>query len=476
MHRLNRLAAAGVAALLLNACAHRGEEPLVFGTQRVEPPADSAEPAPGSESGVAVQAAAPAAEPVQAMSMNDIAVGYVHLVLALGELDEGYVDAYYGPPEWRDEARAQKLDAAQIEAQAQRLIQRLLASPADAVAGDAELGELRRSYLKNQLGALSARAAMLQGRKFSFDDEALALYDVAAPQVSEEELNPVLKQLDALLPKGPGTLAQRYNQYLERYAVPQDKLESVMRAAIGYAQLRVHNRAGLPPNERFELALVQGKPWSAYNWYQGGCLSRIEVNTDLPVTINRVVQLASHEGYPGHHVYNCLLEQKLVRGLQWPEYQVYPLYSPQSFIAEGSADFGVELTFPEQQRLNFEQELFEIAGFNPAELPAYDRIVRTALALKPAEIEAARRYLDGRMDAESTAAWLQIYTLASPERAKQRIDFFDHYRAYIVNYSYGETLVRRHVQAEGGTEAGSDGQWQAFLRLLSTPRVASDLK
>ncbi|HWY26025.1 MAG TPA: hypothetical protein VNX47_13955 [Nevskia sp.] len=463
MQTLRKLAGAGLVALALTGCVRDRGEPLVFGT-KLPPKEEAVTPAP------------PAVAPLPDMSMNEIAVSYVKLVLALGELDEGYVDAYYGPPEWRDQAKAQKLDAAQIEAQAQRLIARLLANAPEAVTGDAELGALRKSYLKNQLGALSARAAMLQGRKFSFDDEALALYDIAAPHYAEQDFTPALKQLDALLPKGPGTLAARYNAYLERYAVPKDKLQSVMHAAIGYAQLHVRAHLALPQGEHFELALVSDKPWSAYNWYQGNFYSRIEVNADLPVSIIRIIQLASHEGYPGHHVYNSLLEQNLVRGQGWPEYQVYPLYSPQSFIAEGSADYGVELTFPEAQRLNFERELFDLAGFDAAQVETYDRIMRAAKALRPAEIEAARRYLDGRMDAESAANWLQIYSLASPERAKQRIAFFDHYRSYIINYSYGEELVRHHVEAEGGAEIGSDAQWKAFIRLLGTPRVPTELK
>ena len=35
----------------------------------------------------------------------------------------------------------------------------------------------------------------------------------------------------------------------------------------------------------------------------------IQVNTDLPITIDRAIDLACHEGYPGHHVYNALLEK-----------------------------------------------------------------------------------------------------------------------------------------------------------------------
>jgi hypothetical protein len=416
--------------------------------------------------------------PSTALSMNEIATGYVRLVLALGELDPGYVDAYYGPPEWREQAKARHLGAAQIEEQAQQLLERLQKLAPEPLPQDPELPALRKAYLRNQLGALSARAEMLQGHKFIFDDEARALYDVDPPHYSERDFEPHLKALEKLLP-GPGSLADRYNHYLERFAIPRDKLQGVMQSAIDYARQRVRAHIELPPGERFDLALVENKPWSAYNWYQGGYYSRIEVNTDQLISISRVIQLASHEGYPGHHVYNSLLEQQLVRGQGWPEYQVYPLFSPQSLIAEGSADFGVDLTFAGQARLDFERELFRWSGFDTRQLQTYDRVAQAAKALRPAAIEAARRYLDGRASADATVAWLQHYTLASEQSARQRVQFFDQYRSYIVNYSYGEELVARAVAARGGGQAGdplgSGGQWRAFVRLLSTPRVPSTL-
>src|SRR6266576_220144 len=40
--------------------------------------------------------------------VNALAETYVKLVLAMGEHDADYVDAYYGPPEWRTEAKAKK--------------------------------------------------------------------------------------------------------------------------------------------------------------------------------------------------------------------------------------------------------------------------------------------------------------------------------------------------------------------------------
>ena len=38
--------------------------------------------------------------------MKRIAESYVKLVLAVGQHDADYVDAYYGPPEWRAAATA----------------------------------------------------------------------------------------------------------------------------------------------------------------------------------------------------------------------------------------------------------------------------------------------------------------------------------------------------------------------------------
>ena len=43
-------------------------------------------------------------------AMDRIAEQYVRLVLAMGQHDADYVDAYYGPPAWKAEAAATKVD------------------------------------------------------------------------------------------------------------------------------------------------------------------------------------------------------------------------------------------------------------------------------------------------------------------------------------------------------------------------------
>ena len=44
-------------------------------------------------------------------------------------------------------------------------------------------------------------------------------------------------------------------------------------------------------------------------------------------------------------VFNMLLEKNLVRDRGWHEFSVYPLFSPQSLIAEGTANYGIDIAF-----------------------------------------------------------------------------------------------------------------------------------
>ena len=50
--------------------------------------------------------------------MNAVAERYVHLVLAVGQHDPDYVDAFYGPAEWKTQIEKEKkpLDAIGAEA------------------------------------------------------------------------------------------------------------------------------------------------------------------------------------------------------------------------------------------------------------------------------------------------------------------------------------------------------------------------
>lgn len=405
--------------------------------------------------------------------MDSIAEQYVKIVLAVGQHDDGYVDAYYGPEAWQTEIEQTAPSLDSITARAARLITQLQDTD---VSGADELEQLRRQYLERQLQAVLARVRMLNGEEFGFDEESQALYDATAPTHPESHFRGLVDSLDAALP-GQGPVYARVARFKQDFIIPPARLDTVFRAAIAEARRRTAAHLDLPADEDFVLEYVQDKSWSGYNWYQGNARSLIQINTDLPIYIDRAVDLGAHEGYPGHHVYNVLLEQNLVDERGWVEYSVYPLYSPQSLIAEGSANYGIDVAFPGEERLAFERDvLFPLAGIDAGRAQEYRRVQDLVDALSYAGNEAARMYLNGRIDADSAAAWLTSYALMEPARAQQRVRFFDTYRSYVINYNYGRDLVANWVESQGGTADDPQQRWEVFGRLLSTPRLPSSLR
>ena len=339
-----------------------------------------------------------------------------------------------------------------------------------------EMTGLRPHYLERQLSALEARVRMLKGERLSFDDESRALYDAVAPTFPESHFQEILDRLEKRFP-GSGPLVERYETFRRGFVIPRDKLDPVFQKAIQGCRERTLRHVTLPADEKFTVEYVTNKSWSGYNWYQGGYRSLIQVNTELPIYIDRAVDLACHEGYPGHHVYNVLLEKHLVRDRGWVEFSVYPLFSPQSLIAEGTANFGIEVAFPGKDRVEFERTvLFPVAGLDAARAAEYYEVQALVDQLSYAGNEAARRYINKQIDAPQAAGWLERYALMPHDRAMQRVRFFDQYRSYVINYNLGKDLIRRYIESHGGTATAPDKRWAEFERLLSSPRLPSQLK
>jgi hypothetical protein len=393
----------------------------------------------------------------------------VRLTLAVGQHDTDYVDAYYGPPEWKpaDDAKV-SLDELVKQTAA------LAGGVKGVTPGADEMDQLRHRYLQAQVSAMNARLRMLKGERLSFDEESRALYDATAPALPESHFQQVLDQLDQRFP-GDGPLVDRYEAWRRGFVIPKEKLDHVFRTAIEACRERTAAHLQLPADESFTVEYVTNKSWSGYNWYQGSYRSLIQVNTDLPIYIDRAIDLACHEGYPGHHVYNVLLEKNLVRDRGWMEFTVYPLFSPQSLIAEGTANYGIEMAFPGDARLDYEAKvLFPAAGLDAARVREYYEAQALVEQLAYAGNEAARRYLNGEIDAAQAAAWLEKFALMPRERAAQRVRFFDQYRSYVINYNLGKDMVREFIERSPGADPAK--RWDAFGRLLSSPRLPSGLR
>jgi hypothetical protein len=403
--------------------------------------------------------------------MDKLAERYVHLVLAMGQHDKDYVDAFYGPAEWKTAAEKEKKPLDAIRDEAADLLDVLVDMPVP----EPELERLRTESLMKQIAALQARVRILMGERLSFDEESRALYDAVAPTRPESHFEKALAELESKLP-GEGPVLARYEEWRKRFVIPKEKLDEVFQLAIKECRARTLAKVALPPNESFTVEYVTDKSWGGYNWYQGNFRSLIQVNTDLPVYIDRAVDLAAHEGYPGHHVYNALLEKHLVRDRGWVEFSVYPLFSPMSLIAEGTANYGKEVVFSKAERMKFEKEvLFPAAGIDPKLADEYYAVQGMTKELSYAGNEAARRYINREIDAAAAASWLEKYALMEPKRAQQRVRFIDQYRSYVINYNLGEDMVRQHVEKRGGTAENPDKRWRIFQELLSAPRLPSAL-
>ncbi|MFP2905656.1 hypothetical protein ACLESD_11480 [Pyxidicoccus sp. 3LFB2] len=402
--------------------------------------------------------------------LDPAAEQYVKLVLAVGQHDASYVDAYYGPAAWAEEAKAAKVPLAAIGEQAAALVKTVEAVP---VPEDALLA-MRRRFLLTQTAALAARVRMLSGEKLKFDEESQALYGARAPRRTEAHFEEVLAKLEKLVP-GTGPLGERLQRYRKDFVIPREKMDAVFRTAIEESRRRTLKHVKLPAHESFTLEYVNGKPWGGYNWFKGNATSLIQINTDLPIFIMRAIDLAAHEGYPGHHVYNALLEQHLVRERGWVEFSVYPLFSPMSLIAEGSANYGIEVAFPDAGAYA-RDVLFPLAGLDPKRADDYVRVEELTAKLSYAGNEAARGYLDGTVSREAARDWLIRYALMSPERATQNMAFIDANRAYVINYNLGKDLVEQYVERQAGPGATPERRWQVFRELLSSPALPADLQ
>jgi hypothetical protein len=400
------------------------------------------------------------------VTLDALARDYVRLALEIDAHESGYVDAYFGPDEWREAARRSPRERPQLKAEADRIFSALVPH-ALGEGVDAQ----RARVLRANTSSARFRLDMIDGKRVPFADEAEALFALRPNLRPFSDFDTALERIEALVP-GPGVLSERVEAFRSRYSIPDNRVAAVMEAAISECRKRTAAYITLPANENFSMALVKDKSWGAYNYYKGGNQSLIEINTDLPVSVGNALVLACHEGYPGHHVQGIYNERNY-RERGWAEYSVMPLYVPAAPLNEGGADYGVELAFPGDERLKFEMDvLYPLAGLDPASAPAFDTLRRAAGELDGALLRISQMHLDGEIDREQAITMAQKYRLASADVAAQSLKFDAAYRSYVINYSVGEDLVRAYVERHG---SDPEARWAAYIRIMSTPTLPADL-
>lgn len=392
--------------------------------------------------------------------MDELARRYVEVAVQLGERDPDSLDFYSGGDRGREELRRRPAPLEGLSRSALELQHQIEALP--QMSGKEAA---RKAFLQAQVGAILMRIPQLKGVTRTFDEESKTFFGVVAPADSEIEVRRRFRlQIAELLPNA-SNLSAAYARYDAQFVVPRERVPRVMEAALQRCRALTVQHMVLPPNERVDVHYVFHKPWSAFSHYLGNFHSLIEVNMDYPITIDRLLDLACHEGYPGHHVFNSIRDQAMVQAAHRIEFQVQPTFSPQSYVSEAAASYGPSLVLSDAARLSIERDLlFPLAGIKVLDAGKYLQVQKLVSNLHSAEPSIAREYLDGRLEYVRAADALERETLM--EHGETTLLYLNEYRTYMLTYTLGRDVVQAWVEAGSPTNAI---RWQRYRELMTGP-------
>ena len=396
----------------------------------------------------------------------DLPLEYVRLGLRFDRLEAGFVDAFTGDPQLRAEVLSEPAPTPQQ-----------LRDRARALLHELDSGDLpvdRTEYLRGQLHGLECTARKMGGEPVGFVEEVRSYFQVDAELGDEARYAAALVELDALLP-GSGSLAERFDEHRRQEECPPGKLAEAVDALSSALRDVVRGRYGLPDVETVRYEVVTDKPWSGFNYYEGGFTSRVAINADLPHRLGRLPHLVAHESYPGHHTEHCRKEQGLVARSGRTEHTVFLVNTPECLVAEGLADLGIEASVGAGWGRWAEEILGDLGLRFDGELS--ERVAAAAAPLGRVRQDAALLLHDRGASEDDVVAHLQRWSLIGEDRARQQIRFLTDplWRAYISTYVEGYDLLSRWLAARPADQPVAD----RFVRLLDEPltpaRVVAEL-
>jgi hypothetical protein len=389
--------------------------------------------------------------------MDPISQEYVAIAFGIERHCEGFVDAYFGPPEIKERALASD---ASLEALAERIA---------ALRGEVEASDYpqrRKAYLRAQLTGMATSVRGLRGEELPYREQVRGCFDIEPAFAPEEQFEDALERLDELLP-GDGPLPDRMAAWKKRFEVSGDVAFAMIERIASEARARTAAFVDLPAGEHVDFALVSDKPWSGYNWYLGARRSLVEINTDLPIRANVLPGLVCHEAYPGHHTEHALKEHALFEGKGWGEHAIQLINTPECVISEGIATLADEIIFGRDLAPWMASNLFPLANIH-ADPELLTQISEASQSLAALSGNAALLLHEQGADPEDVVRYLMRYGLRSEKEARQSLRFLTNslWRAYTFTYDSGRQLLGRWVRR---------GDRQARFRTLLQEQVYPSL-
>jgi hypothetical protein len=264
----------------------------------------------------------------------DLGTRYLELVLRFSKLAPSLVESFGGT--------ADLLARIDMEPppSARRLIEQ--AQEVGRLVQEHEVDPMRREWLSAQLAAIETALAWLGGAPLTYRELVARCHGVNVAPVSDEQFARAHSKLDRTLP-GHGDVRTRYQKWAATQIVPHHLLLAGLQALADVLRRRSAEMFDLPAGEEASFELVTDKPWAGNANYLGGLRTRVEINQDLPITSCRLLELVSHEAYPGHHAEAVC--KYAVRTIEEGrvEMRAYVVPSPQALISEGIACHALEI-------------------------------------------------------------------------------------------------------------------------------------
>jgi hypothetical protein len=388
----------------------------------------------------------------------DVGKRYLQLVLRLRRLVPELVESYVGPAELAaavDAEPAPTVDVLREEAE------ELIARVGEAESDDHD----RRGWLQAQLSAISTALAWLAGERFTYRELVERCHDAKVELAPDEKFEEAHRMLARALP-GRGEVRERYQRWNQEQRIPREKVLPGLRALADELRCRTSDAFGLPAGEEVTFELVSGRHFAGNADYQGSLRTRIAINEDLPITGAVLLELVSHEAYPGHHTEHACKDARLADERGYAELGVYVYPTPQSLISEGIACHALEALLASAAE--------EVAArcLQPLGIP-FDvetaRAVREAgqllLGVRP---NIAIMLDEGEVPAEAIYAYARRWMLEDDRLVARSLESLKAraWRPYESCYPAGLDLCRRYT-------GGDAGRFRELLHRQLTPAQLS---
>lgn len=396
---------------------------------------------------------------MSAQQVDEFGASFIRLALEVNRHIEGYVDAYYGPEEiFTDVENSSLVPPEQLLESHKRLRD---------ITPDGDAG--RHRHLVHTLNAMECTIRKLNGEAFEFLDEVEQLFGISPVLVDEGEFLQTHRELDTILPGG-GPLGERMERRRKDLELQSAALPDQVKAILPEIRHRSGQVVPSVPGEGVDFEWVDHKPYAANCEYLGEYRSQIQVNLDREWDTLGLLDLLTHEAYPGHHTELQMKEKRFFRDKGYAEEACILLFAPSSLIAEAIATTAMEI-------LSTGTDFFEwvagelIPGLNQRVVEADELSLwhKSEISLKRCGSNAAILYHSGELGERDVLEYLETYSLVSRKRAQQSFQFIKNplYRTYVFNYTEGYRLLED--AADGGSKL------PVFLKMINEHILPGDL-